>query len=53
MRVKYHDNPLLPLNSGRMSQVASTALESYKMIDDQAMIEQTQTLLAELGTSGK
>ena len=24
MRVKNHDNPLLPLNSGRMSQVAST-----------------------------
>ena len=24
MRVKYHDNPLLPLNSGRMNQVAST-----------------------------
>jgi hypothetical protein len=26
MRVKYHDNPLLPLNSRRMSQVASTGL---------------------------
>jgi hypothetical protein len=24
MRVKHHDNLLLPLNSGRMSQVAST-----------------------------
>jgi hypothetical protein len=24
MRVKYHDNPLLQLNSGRMNQVAST-----------------------------
>jgi LuxR family maltose regulon positive regulatory protein len=26
MAVKYHDNPLLPLISGRMSQVASTGV---------------------------
>jgi hypothetical protein len=28
MRIKYHDNLLLPLNSGRISQVASTGQES-------------------------
>jgi hypothetical protein len=30
MRVKYHDNLLLPLNSGRMNQVASTGIKTDK-----------------------